>query len=49
MLALGKQVLEARELTGGQLEPRSEVFPCQSQGSLGDEYFEAHSPMHLLI
>ena len=40
-------------MTDGQLEefsePRSEVFPCQSQGSVGNEFFEVHSPMHLLI
>ena len=28
-------------------ESRSEA--CQSQGSQGDEFFEVHSPMHLLI
>ena len=30
-------------------EPSSEAFPYQSQGSLGDEFFEVHSPKHLLI
>ena len=41
------------EFTSGQLgkfsEPRSEAFPCQSQGSLRDEFFEVDSPMELLI
>ena len=41
-----------RELTGGWLEefsePWSEAYPCQSQGSRGDKFFEMHSPVHLL-
>ena len=57
VLVLGKQLEEEvegmRKFKGGWLgefsEPWSEVFPCQSQGSLGDEFFEVHSTMHLLI
>ena len=36
-----------KELTGGRFrefsESRSEACPHQSQGSLGDEFFEVHS------
>ena len=47
---LGKQLQEARELTvRGFSELRSEAFPCISQGSLGNKFYEVHSPMHLLI
>ena len=48
-----EEVEEARELTGGWLEEFSELWsearPCQSQGSWGDEFFEVHSPVHLLV
>ena len=44
---------ETRKLTDGWLcefsEPTLEAFPCQSQGSVGDELFEVNFPMHLSI
>ena len=38
-----------RELTGGWLEEFSEACPCQSQGSRGNEFFEVHSLVYLLV
>ena len=54
MLVFDKWVKEAvKKARGGLLEefsePWSEAYPCQSQGSRGDEFLEVHSSVHLLV